>query len=204
MRASAKFAGIPIFALLVLAASCNPLTSGEQEQVGQRQFLVEDARLFSNDSDLSVKDILTYPKGVRKGPVNISTNVPNRDLAIYRCTWCHECGFTNAFDYGNFNTDEWNPQYVGDAWRGSVQRMNDKDETLLNEQIAERIFTYLRDVTNGTYDPDKDGKPAVRIEVDDVSAIQVTPGQVVQEEPQQSEANDGSAAEDTEAVPDPE
>ncbi|MCB1218537.1 hypothetical protein KDL44_14225 [bacterium] len=204
MRGSAKFAGFPIFGLLFLAVSCNPLISSRQEQVGQSQYLVDDARLYSNDGDLGMKDILTYPKSVRKGPVNVSTGVPNRDLTIYRCTWCHECGFTRAFDYENFGTDEWNPQYVGEAWRGSVQRMNDRDETLLNEQIAERIYTYLRDVTNGTYDPDSDTRPATRIEVDDVSAIQVTPGQAVVDDGDQSAPETDGSAEGNAADPDSE
>lgn len=188
VRKTQKFSQFGIFAGLLLLAACNPLDSGETT-VGQRQYVVEKARLFSNDSDLGIKDVLTYPKAERKGPADIRTNIPNRDLTINRCTWCHECGFTNAFNYADFGTDKWKPYYKGEEWRSSVMRMNDNDETMLNEQIAERIYNYLHDVTLGIYDPEKDRGPEVRIEVDDIKDVNVIQGTVVDD--------DGNPVEDT-------
>lgn len=177
-----KFGGTVIFLILLALAGCNPLDSLSDEKVGESMYLVDRSRLFGNENDLGLKDILVYPASERKGPENVSTNVSNKLLARYRCTWCHECGFTEAFDYANYGTDDWDPVYVGEAWRPVVQRMNDDDETLLNEQIAERIYSYLRDETLGIYDPDEDRAPEIRIEVDDISDVQVLQGDVVDED----------------------
>jgi hypothetical protein len=42
------------------------------------------------------------------------------------------------------------------------------DGSLLNEQIAARIYTYLRDASLGKYDPAKDAHGAIVREVDEI------------------------------------
>ncbi len=176
-----KFSTNLILAGILLLSSCNPMDSLSTQKVAQSTYLVEKSKLYGNDNELDLKDILVYPKADRKGPESVSTNVSNKLLTKYRCTWCHECGFTEAFDYENLGKPDWNPRFRGEGWRPVVQRMNDMDEALVNEQLAERIYTYLLEESTGIYDEEGDTAPAVRIEVDDIEDIQVLQGDVVED-----------------------
>ena len=189
------FVNVGIFALAALLCGCNPISSMEDEKTAESTFLVDDAKLFDRDNAFSLKDILVYPKAERKGPENISTAVTNKKLTMYRCTWCHECGFTEAFDYENLGSEEWNPRYVGEAWKPIVYRMNENDETMLNEQLAERVYDYLRDESLGVYVEEEDHSDRIEIEVDDLSKVMVGPGTNVK----RSDGTDDSA--DSEADP---
>lgn len=192
-----KFTIPAILVVAFLSCGCNPLNSLSKTKTAKSTFLVDDSRLFDSDTSFGMRDILVYPAMERHGPQNVSTGIPNPELTRYRCTWCHECGFTEAFDFENLNTPEWKPVYVGEAWKSIVYRMNDKDEALLNEQIAERIFTYLRDKSLGVYDEENDNSGKIEIEVDDLSEVMVGPDAKVERKVEGDE-NAGDTASDSE------
>jgi hypothetical protein len=196
-----KFTIPAIITVALLLCGCNPLASLSKTSTAKSTFLVDDSRLFDSDTSFGMKDILVYPAMERHGPQNVSTGVPNPELTRYRCTWCHECGFTAAFDFENLNTAEWKPVYVGEAWKSIVYRMNDKDEALLNEQIAERIYTYLRDKSLGIYDEENDNSGKIIREVDDLSEVMVGPDAQV-ERSVEGEETAAPAADGEQAEPD--
>ncbi len=77
---------------------------------------------------------------------------------------CHDCGFPAAWDNENYGTEEWSPLYVGESWAPSVQRMRMMEGSLLNEKIADRIYSFLRLETLGEYDESKDDMGATLIQ----------------------------------------
>ena len=162
-----KFNLLLPFALcaLLFAAGCPPAPVVEVEE---GKFLSSRNTLFDADREFDIRDTVIYPEGVKGGSMpDPSLNVSNRQLFINRCLWCHECGAPRAIDWVNYGTPQWNPRYIGGQWAVPVQRMRDKPNSFLNEQIAERIFTYLRDDTLGIYEEEEDESGKIIREVDE-------------------------------------
>jgi hypothetical protein len=128
------------------------------------KFLAGRNKLYETTSEFDLRWEVVYPETERA--FNPSINVSNQELAFNRCTFCHECGFEQAFDYANYGAEDWDPQYVGQQWAAPVERMRVKEGAMLNEQVAERIYTFLRDVTLDEYDEASDPRGAIEVEVD--------------------------------------
>jgi len=136
-----------------------------QQQAREGEYLYAANKLFETDSKLDIRDRVTYPKLVEF--MDPSTNMSNRDLTFERCKVCHrECGFEGAFDKEHYGTAEWKPRITGQGWAPVIERMRVKENSYLNEVVAERIYNYLRDETTGKYDEAADEKGALVIEVD--------------------------------------
>lgn len=160
-----------VLGLPLLVAGCPPLDStganrgASEGEPGTYHFFAN--KLYDADAAFDIRDKVIYPRG-SDPPGDLRTNVSNRELAMNRCTRCHECGFKQAWDEENFGTAQWSPRYTGDEWTDPVRRMRVKEYTFLNEQIAERIYSYLRDETLGVYEEEEDTGAAVMIEVDEL------------------------------------
>jgi hypothetical protein len=150
------------FGLPLLLGGCPP-----SERLGGEQaegtYLASANKLFDLDEPFDIHWTVVYPE---LDAPDLSLNKTDRELTWIRCTLCHECGFEEVFDLARHGTPDWAPRYVGDQWAPVVQRMRVKEGSFLNEVIAQRIYTYLRDDTLGVYDESKDLKGAVVVEVD--------------------------------------
>jgi len=161
------------FVVLLLMVGCPPAQRVEQ-QVEEGTFLAAGNKLYSERDVFDIRDNVVYPEGKRReGLENPSTGVPDQELAMLRCTWCHECGFTEAWDWERYGSEEWTPRYVGEEWAPVAERMMQKENSLLQEeQIVRRIYSYLRDETLGEYDLAADVEGAIVVEVDELPAGQ--------------------------------
>jgi hypothetical protein len=129
-------------------------------------------RLYEEDGDFDLRKTVIYAQTAGTS-FNSDLLVSNKTLTSYRCAWCHECGFPAAWDLEHVGQPGWNPRYKGDGWQPIVQRMRVMDGSMLNEEIADRIYTYLRDESTGKYDESQDTKGAVIKEVDKVTGHEV-------------------------------
>ncbi|MBN2082819.1 hypothetical protein JW859_11530 [bacterium] len=154
--------------LILLAALCGCRPRQAEEEVAG-EYLASSSKMYGNTSNFDIRDTVVYPEAVREGLGNPSINVSDKELTFNRCTWCHECGFQAAFDWEHYGTQEWSPKYTGQAWQAPIQRMMRMENSFLQEeQIAKRIYQYLRDETLGVYDEEADDKNAIIIEVDEL------------------------------------
>jgi hypothetical protein len=158
---SKLFYWVALIALPMLLTSCPPSQPLAKQEADT--FTASKNKLCDASSEFDLRWNVTYPKG--EAQFNPSLNVSDQELAFNRCTLCHECGFEKAFDYDNFGKPGWKPVYKGEQWQPIVSRMNQKEGALLNEQVSNRIYTYLHDVTLGKYDESKDDKGALVVEV---------------------------------------
>jgi hypothetical protein len=159
----ANLFGLTVLAAGLLAlAGCPPSQPLHPEERGT--FLAAKNKLYDQNSEFDLRWNVVYPE--RSTQFNPSINVSNQELAFNRCTNCHECGFKPAFDYDNYGKPGWKPKYKGQQWQTIVERMNQKDGSMLNEQVANRIFMFLKDASLGKYDETADPKGALVVEVD--------------------------------------
>lgn len=150
---------------VVMVAGCPPMQRGTKDAPGE--YTVSSDRLLGDNSDFNINDELVYKTAAQVGMRSTNTQVSDRELAMVRCEWCHECGFLRAWDWDNFGSAGWNPDYVGDEWGPIVQRMMQLDNSFLQEEmLAQRVFEYLRDESLGVYDESADDQGATVIEVD--------------------------------------
>lgn len=155
---------------LALAANCTPLKSS-REASGEGKFEVNNSSLYEQSGEFSLLDEVVYPELDYK-PFDSRISVTNKYLALgsdtrnSRCTRCHECGFERAWDMEHYGTEEWNPRYVGEQWKPVVQRMRLLENSLINEKIADRIYSFLRDETLGVYDEAADRGAEVVVDID--------------------------------------
>jgi hypothetical protein len=160
---------------LALLCGCPPdsrlQTEGEPDPEGK--FIATSNKLYDRDSPFDIRWEVEYP--ANEAGFDTALNVSNRQLALNRCTWCHECGFKKAFDFARYGTMQWRPRYIGQQWSDPVDRMSRDDATMLNEQVATRIYTFLRDETLGLYDESKDEKGAIVVETKPSATPQVEP-----------------------------
>jgi len=154
-----SFAVAATAAAIVFVAGCPPRSESQSAPPGV--FVASANKLYDRGDGFDLRDRVIYPAVKGEGLENADTNVTNRQLTMYRCTWCHECGFQQAFDLRNYGQPGWAPRYKGEQWRPVVDRMAAKDDSLLNEVLAERIYGFLRDSTLGLYDEHKDTRGAV-------------------------------------------
>jgi hypothetical protein len=124
-------------------------------------------RLYADDGDFDLRKRVIYFAEKKAFDPSI-TSIPDPEFTANRCSWCHECGFKRAWDIDNVGKPDWKPRYRGEAWGPIVQRMRVMDGSLLNEQIATRIYSYLRDASTGKYDPAKDPHGAIVRVVDEL------------------------------------
>jgi len=153
------------FAALVTTSGCPPLRTRSASSAADT-YVVEKNRLFDESSKFDVRAKLEYSEYEEAGLKDPRLDVTDRELTMLRCTWCHECGFEEAFDWPHYGSAQWQPQLVGEQWAPVVARMAELENSYLNETIAFRIYKYLRDDTTGKYDEAKDSRGAVVIEVD--------------------------------------
>ena len=146
-------------AVLLLLAGCPPRSESQAAPSGV--FVASANKLYDRGDGFDLRDRVIYPAVKGEGLESADTNVMNRQLTMYRCMWCHECGFQQAFDVGQYGQPGWAPRYKGEQWRPVVDRMAAKDDSMLNEVLAERVYTFLRDSTLGIYDESKDTRGAV-------------------------------------------
>jgi hypothetical protein len=143
-------------ALLALLIGCPPPPPEDIAPKGV--FLAASNKIYDRGDGFDIKDRIEYPEAKKEGCQDVSTNITDRALAMARCTWCHECGFNEAFDVARYGKPGWSPYYRGEQWQPIVERMSKTENTLLNEVLAERIFNFLRDSTLGKYDESKDSR----------------------------------------------
>ncbi len=117
-------------------------------------YMAAPNKIFDSASDFDLTWNVVYES--KEKPFDPAINVSNRQLALNRCQQCHECGFKFAFDMEHFGTTQWQPRYKADEWSPVVKRMVDMPNSFMNEQIAERIYNYLNEETQGLYDESKD------------------------------------------------
>ena len=146
----------------ILITGCPPNKPLDAQEEGT--FVVSRNKLYDQSSDFDLRWTAVYPK--KEEGFNPSINVSNQELTFNRCTSCHECGFKPAFDYDNYGKPGWDPRYTGQQWTTIVERMNQKEGSMMNEQVAQRVFTFLRDSTLGQYDETTDPGGAIVVEVD--------------------------------------
>lgn len=141
-------------AIMAVMTGCPP---PKPENVAKKGvFIALTNRIFDRGDEFDIKDRIEYPEIKTEGMANADIDVTDRQLAMYRCTWCHECGFNQAFDVKNYGKPGWNPYYRGEQWQPIVARMRPLENSMLNEVLAERIYNFLRDSTLGKYDESKD------------------------------------------------
>src|SRR5262249_27238260 len=155
MKYRVVFEWLAALALLLVVAGaccCAPMTPRYKQQQASGEYMVASDRLYQDDGafDLRKKVVYAQTEGTT---FNSDTNVSNKLLTTYRCTWCHECSFPKAWDIEHVGQPGWQPRYRGKDWEPAVRRMRVMDGSMLNEQIADRIFSYLRDESTGKYDP---------------------------------------------------
>lgn len=193
MRSGLFQLGGALAAVAWVTFGCTPRTASYKECQVPGTFMASSNRLYEDDGDFDLRKTVVYyePKaGIDPTP----TNLPTPEFTRNRCSWCHECGFKSAWDVDNFGKPEWSPRYRGEAWRPIVQRMRVMDGSLLNEQIAERIYNYLRDESLGLYQPELDAKGAVVREVDELPTnVEIkSPGLAEKERKAEGEARQNS------------
>lgn len=165
--------------LLSSMLAFKPMPS-RQQQPEEGVYVVAKSRLYDDDSQFRLDDTLVYHDLVEEG-FDPSINQTNKDMALGhdgrtgRCTKCHECGFERAWDMEHYETPEWNPTYVGEQWQPIVMRMRRLENAFINEQIGDRIYSFLRDETLGVYDESKDTKGATVINLDKAQPVPRTP-----------------------------
>jgi hypothetical protein len=166
-------------AALLMLAGCPPEDAGLSESAEEQAsgtFLAAANKVYDDQRPFDLTWEVTYQ--AKKDSFDPSINVSNRELTISRCNGCHEeCGFNRAFDMEHFGTVEWNPYYKGDQWAGVVKRMSQKGSSFMNELLAERIYTYLKEETLGIYDESADPKGALTIAVENQETVKemITP-----------------------------
>lgn len=149
-----------LVAVAIGLCCCAPENRAYRSTEGADEYQMKQARLVDDDGDFDLRKTVIYAKteGTTFDP---SLNVSNKELTMKRCAWCHECGFPAAWDTAHLDTPEWKPRYKGQAWEPIVRRMRVMDGSMLNEEIADRIYSYLKQASNGEYDETKDTKGAV-------------------------------------------
>ena len=158
-------AWIALAVLLGMIAGCPPQTATTDEE---GTYLVASNRLWGDESDFDIRDTAAYPEPRREGMQDPSLGVSDQALTMNRCSWCHECGFKVAFDWEQYGSADWSPRYTGEEWAPVVQRMMVKENSFLQEeQIALRVYEYLRDDSLGVYDLEDDPEGAIVVEVDE-------------------------------------
>lgn len=169
-----KFNFVPIIllaAVLLLLTACapRPQTATDTKEQASDAFLVTSNTMRDAERTFDIRDRLVYPEQELEGLKDPSINVTDEELTLNRCSWCHGCGFEEFFDWDDYGTEDWEPQYAGEEWAPSVQRMMDKENAFLKEEmIVRRIYRFLHDVTLGEYDRETDNKGAVEIKVDEL------------------------------------
>lgn len=159
-------AWILLAVMLAMIAGCPPQPTATDED---GTYLVASNKLWGDDDEFDIRDVAVYPKVRREGIQNPSIGVSDQELAQARCSWCHECGFKDAFDWDHYGSSDWAPRYTGEDWAPVVQRMMVMENSFLQEeQIALRVFEYLRDDTLGVYDLESDPEGAIVVEVDEL------------------------------------
>jgi hypothetical protein len=155
---------------LALCVNCTPLKSSRSSSTAGK-FEVSNASIYEQSGEFSLLDEVVYPDRNSK-PFDPRINVTNKYLTLAsgtrssRCTRCHECGFEQAWDMENYGTEEWDPKYVGEQWKPVVQRMRMLENSLINEKIADRIYSFLEEETLGEYDEAADQGATVVVDVD--------------------------------------
>lgn len=156
---SARLELLASLAGLMLLAGCPPPADapsiGEGSAAAKNNtYLAAPNKIFDGTSDFDLTWHVVYES--KEKPFDPAINVTNRQMTLNRCNQCHECGFKVAFDMEHFGTPTWNPIYKADTWAPVVRRMVDMPGSFMNEQIAERIYNYLNEETQGKYDESKD------------------------------------------------
>lgn len=148
--------------------SCQPLPRAQTPTAKAGTYMVSEGKLFLSDDVFDLKYQAVYPQPKQDGLTNPTIyGITDRELTMYRCTWCHECGFKQAWDWDHYGSKDWKPRYRGDQWQPVVERMMKMENALLNEeQIVRRIYKYLYDDSLGKYNEGQDTKGAVEVEVD--------------------------------------
>lgn len=153
--------------LIVLAPGCKPLPAKKYSDI-EGVYIVTAARAFDSDSQFDIRDTPIWPPPGSAGP--IATTVTDKELTLGdgrnhgRCLHCHDCLFPSTWDADNYGTPNWSPKYTGKEWAPSVQRMRMKNNSLMNEKLADRIYEFLRLETLGEYDESTDDKGAFVIQ----------------------------------------
>jgi hypothetical protein len=121
---------VTIFVVLLLLVGCPPAQLVEQERE-REVFDIRDTVVYSDGNHfVKIKDY--------------KPNMRDQELMLYRCTWCHGCGVKEAWDLEHYGSKDWAPRYIGEEWAPIVQRMMQKENSLLQEEwIVRRIFSYL-------------------------------------------------------------
>jgi hypothetical protein len=163
-------AAIGLLAMLALLAGCPPLK--QAKTVVEGKYLVLQNKLYSSEDPFDLKLEAVYPEPKTDGLISPELNVSDRELTMYRCTWCHECGFKAAWDWEHLGGTDWKPKYTGEQWQPVVARMMNLENSLLQEEgIVKRIYHYLHDESLGIYDETKDRRGAIVINVDKLPKV---------------------------------
>jgi hypothetical protein len=169
---TARLASLALLAAYLCALSgCNKY--GEKNQTAEAEdgangtYYAAPNKLFEREQVFDVRWKVTHAP--MTNTFDPAINIDNRQLAINRCTNCHDggCGFNAAFDLENYNKPGWKPKIKGQDWAAPAIRMIPKNNSFLNDVIVERIYTFLRDETTIGYDESKDTRGAVTVEVDE-------------------------------------
>lgn len=143
---------------LLLLAGCPPGAGPNREaadvDLPANTYMAAPNKVFDGQTPFDVTWNVVYES--KEKPFDPAINVSNRQLALARCSRCHECAFPQAFDQEHYGTPQWSPHYKGQDWAPVVRRMADMQDSFMNEVIAERIYNYLKDDTEGNYDESKD------------------------------------------------
>jgi hypothetical protein len=123
-------------------------------------YYAQSNRLYDDDGSFDLRKRVVYEK-TEAPKFNSELQVSNKVLTTYRCTWCHECGFPQAWDIDNVGKPGWHPRYKGEGWKPIVARMRVMEGSMLNEEIADRVYSYLRQESLGQYNEAADPKGAV-------------------------------------------
>jgi hypothetical protein len=172
-----------ILLLTLVAAclgSCAPRVSRYKTAQADGTYMLAANRLYEDDGDFDLRKQVVFFEAEHRHEI-AGLDAPTPELTLNRCGRCHECGFNKAWDRDNLNTTNWKPRYRGEAWAQVVQRMRIMDGALLNEQLANRIYAYLRDASLGIYNEQDDPRNAV------VRIVDELPDEVVIESPSRSE-----------------
>jgi hypothetical protein len=147
-------------AVIAGACCCAPHQDRFKAAEAEGTYYAQSNRLYDDDGDFDIRKKVVYDKVVA-ATFNSELQVSNKQLTTYRCTWCHECGFPQAWDIKNVGKPNWHPRYRGEGWEPIVYRMSLIEGSMLNEEIADRIYKYLRDESLGKYVEANDPKGAI-------------------------------------------
>jgi hypothetical protein len=156
-----RWLGYAALGAALILCGCPPFT---EQKVKKGEFLAKPNKLYDRGEGFDIKDRIVYPAVKSEGLADSSTQKTNRELAMLRCGYCHGCGFDQAFDKARYGQPAWEPKYKGAEWQPIVKRMLNLENSMLNEEIAERIYNFLRDSTTGKYDESKDLRGAKVVE----------------------------------------